>query len=156
MEFAPRRLGRAIQPLVVLLIALTRVDVDWTVPHILLMPVTLVSGFAIYGAIWVLTSALAFWTVETQELANSFTYGGNTLASYPVDVFGGVLQRIVIFVVPIAFVAYLPAVELLDKPMPFDLPRWVAWLGPLVAALLVALARGVWRLALRHYRSTGS
>ena len=156
MEFAPRRLGRAIQPFVVLVIALTRLDVDWTVPHLVLVPVSLVSGFAIYGAIWVLTSSISFWTVETQELANSFTYGGNTLTSYPVDVFSGVLQRIVIFVVPVAFIAYFPAVELLGKTMPFGLPRFVAWLGPFVALVLVLAARAVWRLALRHYRSTGS
>ena len=156
MEFAPRRLGRAVQPFVVLAIALTRLDIDWTVPHVVLLPVSLLSGFAIYSAIWVLTSSVSFWTVETQELANSFTYGGNTLTSYPVDVFGGVLQRIVIFVVPVAFVAYFPAVELLDKPMPFGLPRFVAWLGPVVAVILVLAARGIWRLALRHYRSTGS
>lgn len=155
-EFATRRVGRMVQPVVVLAIALSRLDVHWTPAHVALIPMTLVVGVAIYGSIWVLTSSLSFWTVETQELANSFTYGGNTLTSYPIDVFSGVLRRIVIFVVPIAFVAYFPAVVLFDKPMPFDLPRWVAWLGPFVAALLVGLARAVWRLALRHYRSTGS
>ena len=155
-EFATRRLGRMVQPLVVLAIALPRVQADWTAAHVALIPVTVAVGVAIYGSIWVLTSSLSFWTVETQELSNSFTYGGNTLTSYPIDVFSGVLRRIVIFVVPLAFVAYLPAVVLFDKPMPFDLPRWVAWLGPVVGALLVALARAVWRLAIRHYRSTGS
>ena len=59
-------------------------------------------------------------------------------------------------VVPLAFVAYLPAVDLLDKPVPFGLPRATAWAGPFVAALLVLVARSVWRLAIRQYRSTGS
>jgi ABC-2 type transport system permease protein len=156
MEFAPRRLGRSIEPAIVLVVVITRLDVDWTPAHVLLVPLTLASGVAIYGSIWVLTSSLAFWTVETQEIANAFTYGGNTLTSYPIDVFGTVLRRIVVFVVPLAFVAYLPAVELLDKPMPFGLPRAVAWMGPLVAVIAVACARAVWKLAIRHYRSTGS
>lgn len=155
-EFAPRRIGRTIQPVIVMVIALPQLDVHWTAAHVLLVPITIAAAVAIYGAIWVLTSSVAFWTVETQEIANAFTYGGNTLTSYPIDVFSGVLRRIVIFVVPLAFVAYLPAVELLGKPMPFDLPRYVAWLSPLVALVLVGAARAVWRLAIRHYRSTGS
>ena len=32
--------------------------------------------------------AMAFWTVETQEFANAFTYGGNLITQYPLDVFG--------------------------------------------------------------------
>lgn len=155
-EFAPRRLGRSIEPAIVLVVVLTRINVRWTPGHVLLVPLALVSGVAIYGSIWVLTSSLAFWTVETQEIANAFTYGGNTLTSYPIDVFGGVLRRIVVFVVPLAFVAYVPAAELLDKPMPLGLPRAVAWMSPLVAAAAVVVARAVWRLAIRHYRSTGS
>jgi len=156
MEFAPRRLGRSLQPIVVLAVALTQIGVEWTPAHIALVPVTLASGVAIFGSIWVLTSSLAFWTVETQEIANSFTYGGNTLTSYPIDVFGSVLRRIVIFVVPLAFVSYLPAADLLDKPVPYGLPRGAGWAGPFVAAALVLLARAVWRLAVRHYQSTGS
>lgn len=155
-EFAPRRLGRSIQPVIVLAIAMPQLRVEWTLAHVALIPVTIATGVAIFGSIWVLTSSLAFWTVETQELSNSFTYGGNTLTSYPIDVFGSVLRRIVIFVVPLAFVSYLPAADLLDKPLPFGLPRGIAWAGPLVAAALVLLARAVWRLAIRHYRSTGS
>lgn len=156
MEFAPRRAGRLIQPAIVLAIALTRVHVHWTAANVAAVPVAIASGTLIFGAIWVLTSSLAFWTVETQEIASSFTYGGNTLASYPVDLFGTWLRRAVVFVVPIASVAYLPAAKLFGKPLPYGLPGWVGWSGPVVAVVLVALARFVWRLAVRHYRSTGS
>lgn len=155
-EFALRRLGRSIVPGAALVLALARLDIDWSVAHLLLVPVTIASGVGIYGAIWVLTSCLSFWTVETQEIANAFTYGGNTLTSYPIDVYGGVLRRIVVFVIPLAFVAYLPAAELLDKPLPYGLPHAIAWLAPAVAVVLVAIARTVWLLAIRHYRSTGS
>jgi ABC-2 type transport system permease protein len=155
-EFAPRRLGRTVQPLVVLVISLTLVDVDWGPAPVGLVLVTIVSSTAIFGAIWVVTSSLAFWTVETQELANSFTYGGDFLTDYPIDVLAGWLRRLVIFVVPLASVGYLPAVGLFDKPMPYDLPRAAAWSGPFVAVAVTLLARGVWGLAIRHYRSTGS
>ena len=155
-EFAPRRVGRAVLPLVGLIVVLPRLHVAWTPVHALLVPVTIGSGVAIYGSIWVMTSSIAFWTVETQEISNAFTYGGNALTNYPIDVYGTALRRIVIFVVPVAFVAYLPAADLLGKPIPFGLPRATGWLSPVVAALLVLVARTVWHVAIRHYRSTGS
>lgn len=155
-EFAARRVGRMVQPTVILVASMVAVDVAWTPAALALVVVSLGSGIAIYGAIWVLTSSLAFWTVETQEIASTFTYGGDTLTSYPVDVLGRWLGRAVTFVVPLASIAYLPATWLFDKPPPFGLPRTVAWTGPLVAAVMVLLARVVWTQAIRHYRSTGS
>jgi ABC-2 type transport system permease protein len=89
-------------------------------------------------------------------VANAFTYGGQHLAQYPIDVMGRYLRGFFTFVVPLAFVAYLPGAWLFDKPMPFGFPRFVAWSGPLVALALVAAARAGWALAVRHYRSTGS
>jgi ABC-2 type transport system permease protein len=156
VEFAPRRLGRMVQPLVVMVVSLTLVDVGWGPVEVLLLAVTVVSSTVIFGAIWVITSSLAFWTVETQEIANSFTYGGDFLTDYPIDVLAGWLRRLVIFVVPLASVCYLPAVRLFDKPMPDGIPRLAAWGGPFAALALTLVARAVWALALRHYRSTGS
>jgi viologen exporter family transport system permease protein len=155
-EFAARRLGRTLQPVVVLVVSLTVVDVAWTPIAIALVAVSLVSGTLVYSAIWVITSSMAFWTVETQEIASTFTYGGDTLTSYPVDVLGRWMGRLATFVVPLASVAYLPATWLFDKPVPFGLPRAAAWSGPLVAAVMVLAARVVWVQAVRHYRSTGS
>jgi ABC-2 type transport system permease protein len=156
-EFAARRLGRTIQPAIVLAIAIARADsVHWTPATVALVPLTIASGTVIYGSIWVLTSSIAFWSTETREIANSVTYGGNALTAYPIDVLGAWMRRLATFVVPLASVAYLPAVRLFDKPMPFGLPRAVAWTGPLVAMATALAARALWRCGVRHYRSTGS
>ena len=155
-EFALRRIGRLLQPTVVLAIAMSRTHVDWTPARALLLPVSILAGAAIYGSIWVMTSSVSFWAVESQEFAAAFTYGGSTLTSYPVDVFGRWLRGLVTFALPLASVAYLPGALLFGKPRPFGLPSWVGWTGPLVALVWVLLARATWRTALRHHRSTGS
>jgi ABC-2 type transport system permease protein len=155
-EFALRRIGRVINPLVALVVVLPRLDIAWDAGRMLLLPVAVVSGVVIFGAIWVVTSSIVFWTVGGQEVANSFTYGGNYLTQYPVDVFGPWLQRLVIFVVPVAFVSYLPAAWLLGKEPVLGLPSWTGVLAPLVAAASSVVAWAVWRTAIRRYRSTGS
>ena len=120
------------------------------------MVVTVVAGTVIFSAIWVVTSALAFWTVESQEMGNAFTYGGNLATQYPLDVLGDWLKHLFTFVFPLAFVAYLPASEILGKPAPLGLPAWTVWMSPAVALLSAAVASAVWRLAIRHHQSTGS
>jgi ABC-2 type transport system permease protein len=155
-EFALRRLGRSLQPAVVLAISLTLVDVQWGAAEVVLLALTVVCGTVIYGAIWVITASLAFWTVEMREVASSFTYGGNLLNAYPQDVLGTWLRRLATFVIPLGSVAYLPSLRLLGKPLPFSLPAIAAWSGPAVALLAALAARTVWRHGIRRYRSTGS
>jgi ABC-2 type transport system permease protein len=156
VDFAARRLGRSIQPFVVLVISLGLVHIDHPLLAVVEVPVTVISGMVIFSSIWVITSSLSFWTVETQEFANAFTYGGSLMTSYPIEAFGRWLQRMVVFIVPVAFVAYMPAAGLLGKPMPLGLPSAAAWTSPFVALLAALVARAVWGTALRHHRSTGS
>ena len=154
--FALRRLGRPVQALVVMVFAFSRLDVDWTVARGIMLGVSIVAGSVIFGAIFVLGAAFQFVSVDSAELANSFTYGGQTLTQYPLAVFGKEIVRAVTFVVPLAFVNYYPVLFVLGKPAPLGLPSWIGLLSPLVAVLMVALASLAWRAGLRRYRSTGS
>lgn len=99
---------------------------------------------------------MTFWVVEGREFANAFTYGGSYLASFPFSVFAPLLRRLFTFVVPAAFVAYLPVLALLGREDPAGLPSWLSWCGP-VAAVLAATAAGLcWRAGVRHYVGAGS
>ena len=155
-RFALRRLGRILQGLLVLGWALLRVDVAWTPVKVLLVPVMLASGAAIFCAVFVAGAAFQFVASDASEVQNSVTYGGNTMLQYPPGVFARELVRGVTFVVPLAFVNWLPALHILGKPDPLGLPRWVDFLSPLVAVCCCALAGAAWRAGLRSYRSTGS
>ncbi|WP_405777260.1 ABC transporter permease [Streptomyces sp. NBC_01538] len=156
-RFALRRLGRITQGLMVLGYALLSLDgVQWTTAKVLLMPVMVVSGGAIFCAVFVAGAAFQFVARDASEVQNAFTYGGSTLLQYPPGLFAQDLVRGVTFVLPLAFVNWLPALYVLGRPYPLDLPEWVAFLPPLVAAGCCALAGLAWRAGLRSYRSTGS
>ena len=60
------------------------------------------------------------------------------------------------FVVPLAFVNWIPALHVLGLPSPIGLPAWTAFLSPLVAFAVCVPAGLAWRAGLRSYRSTGS
>ncbi|MGW3096113.1 ABC transporter permease [Streptomyces sp. NPDC001102] len=155
-QFALRRLGRTGQGALVLTWALLRLDIDWTPLRVLLMPVMLVSGCAIFCAVFIAGAAFQFVAQDAAEVQNAFTYGGTTLLQYPPTVFATELLRGVTYVLPLAFVNWLPATYVLGLPYPLGLPQWAAFLSPLVAAGCVGLAGLAWRAGLRSYRSTGS
>ncbi len=155
-RFAVRRLGRITQGAVVLGWALTAVDVDWSAVKVLLVPVMVVSGAAIFAAVFVAGAAFQIFAQDAAEVQNAFTYGGTTLLQYPPSVFGKDLVRGVTFMLPLAFVNWVPAAHVLDRPYPVGLPGWAAFASPLVAVGCCVLAGLAWRTGLRSYRSTGS
>ncbi|MER8028522.1 ABC transporter permease [Streptomyces bauhiniae] len=155
-RFALRRLGRVTQGALVLGWSLSRLDVDWTPLKLLLMPVMVVGGCGIFCAVFVAGAAFQFLAQDASEVQNAFTYGGTTLLQYPPAVFTVELVRGVTFVLPLAFVNWVPAAYVLGRPYPLGLPGWTAFVSPLVALACCALAGLAWRAGLRSYRSTGS
>lgn len=101
-------------------------------------------------------AAVQFWLVEGREFVNAFTYGGNYAASFPASVFAVPMRAFFTFVVPAAFVAYLPTLVLLDLPGPVGLPQWLGWCSPVAAVALWCAALAGWRAGLRHYSGAGS
>ncbi|WP_309504869.1 ABC transporter permease [Streptomyces sp. KM273126] len=155
-RFALRRLGRIAQGLFVLGYAVAVLDIAWTPLKVLMVPMMVLSGGLVFGAVFVAGGAFQFVAQDAAEVQNSFTYGGATLLQYPPTVFAKDLVRGVTFVLPLAFVNWVPALYVLGRPYPLDLPTWVAFAPPLVAAGCCVLAGLAWRAGLRSYRSTGS
>jgi ABC-2 type transport system permease protein len=155
-ELALRRLGRVLQGVVVLALAARNAGITWSLDKAVVLVTSLACGIAIFFAIFVLAAAFCFWTVEGKEATHVFSYGGVTLADYPLDIYADWLRRFATFVLPLGFVSYYPALYLLDRPDPLGLPDWTRLLSPAAAIALSVLAWQGWRLGVSHYQSTGS
>jgi ABC-2 type transport system permease protein len=154
-DFQMRRLGKAIQGVIVLAYVIGSLDVPWDAGRIAMLVVTVPTAIVIFASVWTVGSCLAFWTTDGGEFTNAFTYGGNFLAQYPIDIFSAWLRRFLAYIVPLAFVCYFPALYILDKPDPLGLPRVLEFASPVVAVLGAVVAGSAWRFAVRHYRSAG-
>jgi ABC-2 type transport system permease protein len=155
-DFAIRRVGKIAQALIILIWAATRVHVHWQLGTVALCIASVVSAAGIFAAIWIAGSCVQFFVLGAGEISNGMTYGGNFLSQYPVSIYGPWLRRLLAYVVPIAFVAYLPASTILRTNDSLQLPRMLGYLSPVVAVVSLVLARLVWQFSVRHYRSTGS
>ncbi len=154
--FAFRRLGRVVQAAAVLAYGMAAAPIDWTLARAAMVPAMVLVGVAVYAGIWLAVASVPFWLIEGREFANAFTYGSNFSTSYPITIYGPWLRRVVCYAVPAAFVAYFPALALLDRPDPLGLPHELRYANPVVALVTVAVAALVWRTAVRHYQGAVS
>ncbi len=156
-QFTLKRLGRIGQGLIVLVWALIALDVTWTLPKLIYILIVIVSAAFFFGGLFIFGSGISFWVVDSLEVMNIATYGGQFMTQYPMSIYGDVLRAVFTFLIPMAFISYYPALWLLDKPDPFGGPiALLAFLAPFVCVLMFAIGVRLWRVGVRHYTSTGS
>ncbi|HSD82275.1 MAG TPA: ABC-2 family transporter protein [Anaerolineae bacterium] len=156
-QFALKRLGRIGQGAIVLGWALLALDRTWTPLQISYMIVTIVSGVFFFGGLFIFGSGISFWTVDSLEVMNMATYGGQFLTQFPLTIYGEFLRSFFTFVIPMAFINYFPTVWLLNKPDRTSGPiGLLAFVAPFICVLMFALGVAMWRRGVKHYASTGS
>jgi len=156
LDVAPRRLGRVVFGVVMLVLAVRQAQLLLTPMSLALLIVTPLAGAVIFGAVFVATATVAFWWIESGEIANGLTYGGHDFTSYPITIYGALFRRLLAYGIGFAFVAYYPALALLGRSDPLGAPAALGYAAPLAAAIIAGAAALLWRTGVRHYRSTGS
>lgn len=155
-ELTLRRVGRLVQGLAVLGYAATAGAIPWTAARVALLAGSIGCGVCAFLGILVLQATSAFWTVDSLEVWHAFTYGGVTMSQYPLAIYRGWFRGLFTFAIPLGCVCYFPGVAILGRAEPLGTPAIVGWIAPLAGPVFLALCLGVWRLGVRHYRSTGS
>jgi ABC-2 type transport system permease protein len=158
-QFRLRRFGRITQGLcafVLALFLLRSAPLTWTLQKGLVLCLGITSSALIFLSVLLVGATMCFWTVETTELTNILTYGGREMLSYPLTIYHQLMQRLFVFIVPLAFGSYIPVCYLLGRALPFALPDWLAFCSPLIALLFALVALAFWRFGVHRYQSTGS
>jgi len=155
-DFVTRRIGRIIQGLSVLIIAIGLLDIHWTWIKVIFLPIMLISLIWFFGGLFMIGATITFWTVESIEVVNIFTYGGSEMMSYPMHIYPDWMRRVFTYIIPAIFLNYYPTLYLLDKSDPFQMPEYVFLLAPVVGFGVLAISFMFWQFGIRHYHSTGT
>jgi ABC-2 type transport system permease protein len=155
-DVAVRHLGKCVQGLVILGIALAMNDVRWTPAKIAYLPLVMASLVCFFGGLFIAGSTITFWTVQRIEAVNILTYGGHEMMSYPMHIYAKGLRYFFTYIIPAIFLNYYPALYFLDKPDPLGMPSIAPFLSPVVGFGTLALALAFWRFGIRRYTSTGT
>ncbi|GHO64736.1 ABC transporter permease [Ktedonobacter sp. SOSP1-52] len=156
-DFRLRRLGRISLGVLSMGYSLALLpQLHWTWIKMLLLPVGIVSTALIFVAILLLGATICFWTIEAVEITNVLSYGGREMLSYPLTAYNALMQRFFLFIVPLAFGSYIPVCYILERPLPFGLPLWLAFCAPVLALAFAVVCVLAWRFGVRQYQSTGN
>lgn len=110
----------------------------------------LVGSCALFYALNLFLMTTGIWLVRVENL---WVLGESVMqvARYPLDIYGGGIQRIFTFVVPLGFIATVPARQLVKG---FD--PWMIVLGLFWVAVSLIATRLFWQYAMSHYSSASS
>ena len=155
-EFRATRIGRLAQALLVWIIAVRLTSISWTWEIWATLLFAVAGGMALFSGILILQATLAFWTVESLEIANTLTYGGVEAAQYPLDVYARWFRNFLTFVVPLGCVSYFPVAAVLGRAERTGISAPLLHLTPVRGFVFLGVARWIWRFGVRRYTSTGS
>ncbi|MCA9839726.1 MAG: ABC-2 family transporter protein [Trueperaceae bacterium] len=155
-DFNLKRFGKMAVGVVIFSYALSHLSITWTVAKLLYFPLVVLGLVLFFGGLFIIGATIIFWTVESTEVMNIFTYGGSFMMSYPMNIYETWLRNLFTFVVPAIFLNYYPALFFLGKPDPFNFPAFAPFLAPLAGLAVFLISLGFWRFGLKHYQSTGS
>lgn len=155
-ELTLKRVGRFLQGLFVFVWAIAALHVDWSFAKVSLLLAAYVGGVCLFMGIVVIQATITFWTTETLEMMNAFTYGGEYASEYPIAIYRGWFRKFFLFIVPLGCANYLPAVAIMGRPDPLHTPQILQWLSPVAGMIFLTFALQFWKVGVRHYRSTGS
>ena len=155
-ELRLSRVGRLVQGVIVLVLGAIASGMAWTPASPFILAFAIAGGIALFSGLLILQATLAFWTVESLEIANVVTYGGVEASQYPLGVYAGWFRDFLIFIVPLGCVTYFPVVALLGRHDPLGAPDWFLPLSPALGFAFLGVSLWAWRFGVRRYASTGS
>ena len=145
------KLGRLIQAIMVFAYAIPASPVVWTADNILTLVLMILGGTAVFSGLFVIYATLCFFTTQGLEVMNIFTDGGKEFGKYPFEVYGKGVLKFFSYVIPMAWFQQYPLMYLLGH----STNQWLM-VSPLICFLFLIPCYVLWRIGLRHYKSTGS
>ncbi len=151
-EFQLMRVGRFIQGGAILWYGILASGIAWRFSDVLMLVGGLIGGVLVFSGIILIQATSCFWTVESLEAFNMFTYGGLEAMHYPLDIYNGWLRRALTFVLPLAAGGWIPIGAILGRVVPYP----AGFLSPFIGLAFLLCGYAFWLYGLRYYESTGS
>jgi len=144
-EFRFWKLTDVMVGFVVLIVAILQIHNYVGLWQVLAFIVALFLGSLMIYSFWLVLTTTAFWLIRVWELVNLFQ-GLYAAGRWPVTIYPNWLRISLTFLVPVAFAVTVPAEALTNRLTAMTLIGAFA-----LTALLLGIARLIWRLGVKSY-----
>ncbi|SFI57706.1 ABC transporter permease [Thermoflavimicrobium dichotomicum] len=147
----PESLIGVITGLIVMGWAMTDLNLTWTWYDPIWFILFTLGGVAIYAGIFISLTSISLFTDSKSDI-QPIMYNIGNYGRYPVNIYHRVIQFVLTWILPFAFVGFYPASYLLDKAN----WQWYAFLTPIVGMVFLGIGVMIWNVGIRHYRGAGN
>ena len=142
--------------ILVFLYGCVKTDFPFTVTNVVGILVMLTGAVLIRGGIYILLGSTSFWTKSANDFGQFTQEIFDKTTMYPLSMYPESLQLILTFLIPIGWVSFYPASELMGIESTFSTGGMGVWitLGVGIAAMMIAGL--VFRAGLKQYESAGN
>lgn len=145
------KIFRIIQALIIMVIALVKLDISWNALKVLVLIFMMIASILIFFGLFVLTASYCFITVQGLEVKNLLTDGGKNLAQYPISIYRKGIVFVFTFIIPYGFINYYPLLYFLGKTN-----NILYMFSPLMVFIFLIPCLLSFKIGLKHYNSVGS
>jgi ABC-2 type transport system permease protein len=154
-RFPVAAFGDLLGGLILFAVASRVVEIDWSPLAVAFVGLAVLGAALIEAGLKLLVASLSFRFLSTRSLVVVVDDIFSNFGNYPLKVFGGMVQFLLTFGIPVAFIAYLPATVLLERTDELAISPVFAYLAPLAGVAVFALAYLLWKRELPNYQSAG-
>lgn len=152
-KFDLNKIGGLAQGIIVFIYAISNLNINFSFWDYVTMLSMIIGGNFIFIGLHFIGAAMSFKTIEGLEIINIFTHGGRDTCQYPLTIYRKEFQKFFTYVIPFAFMNYIPINVILGKSPGNEI--FYAFV-PLVGVLFVIPCYLLWKLGMKYYGSTGS
>lgn len=118
---------------------------------VLIFLIMVIGGMFIYAGIFLSIATIGFWSDSRTDIMPTM-YNISNYGRYPVNIYNKIIQFVLTWILPFAFVGVYPASYFLNRE------EWYgyAFLTPVMGAVFFGLAVLLWNTGVKKYRGAGN
>lgn len=129
---------------------------SFTVLNVVGIIVMLIGATLIRGGIYILLGSTSFWTKSANDFGQFTQEIFDKTTMYPISMYPEAMQLILTFVIPIGWVSFYPASELLGIEHAFSTGGMEVWITLGVGIVTMLIAGIIFKIGMRRYESAGN
>lgn len=147
----PESLVGVLTGAIVMGIAGWQLALTWSWIDLLLLLFFTAGSVMIYAGIYITLTSISLYTDSKSDI-QPIIYNIGNYGRYPTNIYNRIIQFILTWVLPFAFVGFYPASFFLDHG------EWkvYAWLTPVVGLIYLGIGILCWTRGIKHYRGAGN
>lgn len=150
-NMSPESLFGIVNGLIVMAWGMTTLSIEWTWMDFLLCILFVVGGVLVYAGIYIGLTSISLYSDSKTDI-QPIMYNIGTYGRYPINIYHRLIQIVLTWILPFAFVGFYPASYLLDH----EGWKWFALATPIVGCFYFAIGVFCWNRGIRHYRGAGN